>query len=60
MALVISNTNYKVNHLRALKGYRPWERADTVSAGLSVRNHKYQLLLVVVTVPFSSYPPLAT
>ena len=36
MALVISNTNYKVNHLRSLKGFRPWERADDVAAAFEV------------------------
>jgi hypothetical protein len=36
LALVVSNADYATNHLRALKGYRTWERADEVSGALTV------------------------
>lgn len=38
MAIVISNTNYSMNHLRSLKAYRPAARADAVASALTVRN----------------------
>ena len=36
VALVISNTNYTRNHLRALKGFKPEQRADSVADTLKV------------------------
>ncbi len=36
VAIVLSNTNYTRNHLRALKAFRPEQRADSVAEALQV------------------------